>query len=159
MFLFGLGTMPVLLGVGMATSRFKNKKNVVLVKTIGLIIIFFSLYTLSTGLALSGVNTGLFDKKDEGITTTQSETQVIEMTVDYSGFTPNVFRVKSGIPVKWIIDGKQITGCTSKIISPSLGIEKSLSSGENIIEFTPPSPGVYGFSCWMGMVRGQFIVE
>lgn len=159
MLLFGLGTMPVLLGLGMAATRFKNKKNIVLTKTIGFLIIFFALYTLSSGLALSGVNIGLFDKKDEGTTKTETNLQIIEMTVDYAGFTPNVFRLKAGVPVKWVINGVQVTGCLNEIIIPTLGIRRPLNYGQNIIEFTFPSTGTYGFSCSMGMVRGQFVVE
>jgi len=159
MLLFGLGTMPILLGLGMATTKFKNKKNIILTKTIGFLVIFFALYTLTTGLALLGVNTGFFDKKDEVKITTENNVQIIEMTVSYSGFTPNVFYLKAGVPVKWIINGAQISGCTNKIISPALGISKAISPGENIIEFTPLAKGTFGFSCWMGMVRGQFIIK
>ena len=159
MLLFGLGTMPILLGLGMATTKFKNKKNIVLTKTIGFLVIFFSLYTLSSGLALAGINTGFFDKKDIGTTETKNNIQVIQMTVDYSGFTPNVFKLKAGIPVQLEINGVEITGCTSEIISPSFNIRKKINYGLNTIEFTPPSPGTYGFSCGMGMVRGQFIIE
>lgn len=85
--------------------------------------------------------------------------QVVRMAVEYSGFNPSTIRVKQGILVKWIIDGKQVTGCTNRIVSKDFDINKPLVKGENIVIFTPTQKGTYQFSCWMGMVRGKIIVE
>jgi len=79
--------------------------------------------------------------------------------VEYSGYNPDVIKIKAGVPVRWEIDGKQITGCTSDIVVPNLKINKKLNSGLNVIEFTAPNKGTLNFSCGMGMVRGKFIVE
>jgi plastocyanin domain-containing protein len=81
------------------------------------------------------------------------------MTVDYSGYTPNTIRIKNNVPVRWIIDVTQISGCTNEIIIPTLGLSKKLTTGKNYVTFTPRKKGRLGFSCWMGMVRGTFIVE
>ena len=81
------------------------------------------------------------------------------MHVTTQGFEPNVLKLKKGVPVRWVIKGDNITGCTSKIIVPSLNISQPLVSGDNIVEFTPQKAGEIPFSCWMGMVRGKFIVE
>ena len=81
------------------------------------------------------------------------------MTVDYRGFTPNVINIKKGIPVKWIINGVQVSGCTNKIIVPEYNITKNIINGTNTVRFTPQKEGVISFSCWMGMVRGQFNVQ
>lgn len=85
--------------------------------------------------------------------------QVVEMHITYEGFKPDVFKIKSGVPVKWIIYGDQVTSCTNRIIVPSLNISKPIVQGENVIYFTPAKAGVIDFSCWMGMVKGKFIVE
>jgi plastocyanin domain-containing protein len=34
-----------------------------------------------------------------------------------------------------------------------------MQAGENIIRFTPQKEGTINFSCWMGMVRGKFVVK
>ncbi len=158
MFLFALGTAPVLIGLGITTTRFKNLKAVVFKKVIGFVVILFSLYTMSSGFVLAGINIDLLNKKDMGATTVNDNTQVIKMNVSYNGFSPNVFKIYKDKPVKWIIDGQQVSGCTNEIISPALGIKQKIYPGENIIEFTPTKTGTFGFSCWMGMVRGQFII-
>lgn len=159
LFLFALGTTPVLMGLGVATTRFKNMKTVVLEKAIGIIIIFFALYTLSSGLAIIGIDINILGNKNIGGTVNQGNVQVINMAVTYDGYKPNVFKLKKDVPVKWIIDGQQVTGCTNEIMISSLNIRKPIKQGKNIIEFTPNKSGTLGFSCWMGMVRGKFIVE
>ncbi|OGF30895.1 hypothetical protein A2533_03070 [Candidatus Falkowbacteria bacterium RIFOXYD2_FULL_35_9] len=160
MFLFALGTMPVLLGLGVATTRFKNMKFQVLEKVIGMVVILFAIYTLSTGLAVAGINFNLFDSKTEGqVQISNSDVQRIKMEIDFNGFSPNVFRIKKDVPVEWVINAKRLSGCTSEIIIPSMNFRKKLEAGENLIKFTATKAGTVNFSCWMGMVRGKFIVE
>lgn len=158
--LFALGTMPVLFGLGVATTRFKNMKTVVIQHAIGFIVLVFAFYTLSSGLAIKGVDINFLAKEESiGNVINSADAQVVNMVVDYSGYTPSVFKLQKGLPVKWVIDGQQVSGCTSDIIVPSLNIKKRLVKGENIIEFTPEKAGTINFSCGMGMVRGKFIVE
>jgi len=161
LFLFGLGTMPVLFGLGVATTRFKNMKAIVLQKAIGFVVLFFAFYTLSSGLAIKGVGINFWDRgsSGDGGVINQTDRQVVNMMVDYRGYTPSTFKLAKGVPVRWVIDGTGASGCTGEIIVPDLGIRKELSPGENIIEFTPEEEGIINFSCWMGMVRGKFIVE
>ncbi|HBM74039.1 MAG TPA: heavy metal transport/detoxification protein, partial [Clostridiaceae bacterium] len=83
----------------------------------------------------------------------QDGVQVIKMTADNRGYTPNAFYVQKGIPVKWVIDGKEINSCNNAIVSRTLNIEKKIKKGENIIEFTPDGKDI-NFSCWMGMISG-----
>lgn len=161
LFFFALGTLPILFGIGMATTRFKNMRSVVFMNAIGIVVMFFAFYTLSSGLSLAGVSLDFSNKADatQATVAANNEVQVVNMTVDLKGYTPNVIKLKKDVPVRWVIDGKQITGCTNEIIIPDLGIEKKLVKGQNIVEFTPTKAGTLGFSCWMGMVRGKFIVE
>jgi sulfite exporter TauE/SafE/copper chaperone CopZ len=84
--------------------------------------------------------------------------QTITMDVISSGFSPNHFTVVKDVPVKWIIYGKQITTCNSRIIVPSLALEINVKKGRQMIEFTPRTTGVIPWSCWMGMLHGEFEV-
>ena len=80
------------------------------------------------------------------------------MDVISGGYSPNYFTVKKGIPVRWVINGKNIFGCQGYFIVPSLNISKALNAGENLIEFTPTETGFINFSCGMGMYRGRIEV-
>lgn len=165
MLLFALGTLPVLMGVGLGASSSKNKKPITK-KVIGLLVIVFAIYTMINGLTLIGVTVSMpgFNKAQSSEIRNKeakasSKTQTINMTVSYSGYSPSVFYLKKDVPVEWIIDGQAVTGCTNEIISPALGIKQGLHRGKNVIKFTPNKAGTFGFSCWMGMVRGKFIIE
>ena len=162
MALFALGTMPVLLSVGIMSSKSQKKNRVVTKKVIGFVILAFAWYTLLSGLAANGIVIKS-DQNEEGDSALSSQlvdgVQTIRMDVDNRGFTPRNFNLKKGLPVRWIINGKQIYGCTNEIIIPEYDISKKLTYGENIVEFTPTKSGIVSFSCWMGMVRGTFNVK
>lgn len=85
--------------------------------------------------------------------------QIIHMDQIGLGYVPNQFNIKENIPVKWIIASKSPYACSASIYSKELGISQNLSSGENVVKFTPKKSGVYTFSCAMGMYSGKFIVE
>ncbi|MFZ2975384.1 MAG: sulfite exporter TauE/SafE family protein [Candidatus Moraniibacteriota bacterium] len=163
LFLFALGTVPALLILGITTSWAKGKGIAVFQKVAGIIIILFAIYTLNSGLALRGANNNIFQKQNPIQTEVEennnSNEQIIRMKITSQGFAPSTLKIKKDIPVKWIIDGNQVSSCTNKIIIPSLDISKNISKGENVINFTPKKTGEIPFSCWMGMVRGKFIVE
>lgn len=84
--------------------------------------------------------------------------QEINMDVTYAGYSPNSFVLKKGVPVKWIINGKELTGCNSRILVKSYGLTIDLKQGINIIQFIPDQAGTIQWSCGMGMLRGSFIV-
>jgi len=159
MFLFALGTLPVLLGLGFATSRFSAMKGVLFKLIIGMIVIVFAYVTLLAGFAQAGIDLVWPGGGGGEQSIIQDNVQVVSMVSDLKGYNPNTFKVKAGVPVRWEINAKQLTGCTDEIVVPSLGIRQELDQGMNVIEFTPENPGTIGFSCWMGMVRGKFIIE
>jgi len=89
----------------------------------------------------------------------EGEYQVIHMNVTAYGWQPDRFVLKAGVPVKWVIDGQQLTGCNSGIKAPSLGLSFNIKKGEQTIEFTPTQAGTVPWSCYMGMIHGTFIVK
>jgi plastocyanin domain-containing protein len=95
------------------------------------------------------------DRKNE----VEEGQQIIRMVVTRSGYRPDTFVLRQGVPVKWIIEGRELTSCNRRIVVPSLNLEFDLADGEQTIEFVPQQPGVIPWSCWMGMIPGSFIVE
>jgi len=165
LFLFSIGTLPVLLITGIAAAWTKNRKMVVFQKVAGILILVFALATFQAGFSLIKVNSPVLSSSNMNTTgqngnqqPVQSE-QIAEMHVTYNGFEPQVIKIKKGLPVKWVIYGDQVTGCTNHIVVPSLNISTPVSSGQTVVRFTAETTGTINFSCWMGMVRGKFIVE
>jgi uncharacterized protein len=157
---FALGTMPVLLGIGFGSSYAKKNRFGFLNELIAVIIIFFALYSLNSGLVLAGSSftlSNIGQKPAQQAAVTDDKIQVIKMDVDF-GFSPDSFTLKKGVPVRWEINGINVSGCVNTIVIPKLGISQRLKQGLNVIEFTPEETGTLPFSCGMGMVNGRFTV-
>ena len=76
--------------------------------------------------------------------------QVVESTLSSGSYAD--IRVTAGIPVRWIThaDEDEINGCNNRMLCRDLGLELTFTPGENLLEFTADTPGVYAYSCWMG---------
>lgn len=173
MFLFALGTLPMLLIIGFSSVRFSqnpqwSKK---FLKIAGILVLFFALYNINAQLNVLGISS-LSDLKiktntpttiqtnvplvEEGLPPIVDGKQILKMDASSNGYTPNYLKVRIGIPVQWEITDKGTSGCTNAIISQSLfdGNIPLINGQTSIKEFTPTSVGKYKFSCWMGMISG-----
>lgn len=164
---FALGTAPGLLGIGGLTSVIKGSFTKPFFKFAGLIVIFMAIFNISNGLNLSGIEVSaialqkvaVVNENDPNVKLVNG-VQEVRMTQGGSGYSPNTFTIKKGIPVKWIVTSENAFTCAASIISPKLGVRKNLELGENIIEFTPTESGNIRFTCSMGMYSGTFnIIE
>lgn len=99
------------------------------------------------GLSNSGT-TGIDQKRIENY-------QFIRMNVTRGGYEPNKFMLKKGMPVKWIINGRELNGCNNEIIVPNYKLDFRVIQGEQTIT---NNTGTVLWSCWMGMIRGSFNV-
>jgi len=165
---FALGTSFGLLGIGGVASVIKEKKSGLFFKFVGITVLLLAYVNFINGLDLLGYHIDWSDsKKDEKITAISDDpnvklingVQVVKMTEDGDGYSPNKFLIKKNIPVRWIIDAKNPYSCASALVLPKLKIRKFLEAGENIIEFTPTETGKLAFSCSMGMYTGVFNVN
>lgn len=164
MFIFALGTVPLMLGFGAISGLLSKDHTKQLVKFGGILIVVLGLIMGNRGLALAGINLSPMafvntasrqaaSPTNGSKATIENGVQVIKMTANADGYTPNVFYVQKNVPVKWIINGELLTSCNNSIVAPSLNVEKKLASGENVINFTPGDKDI-NFSCWMGMING-----
>lgn len=155
---FALGTAPALLGIGGLSSIIRGTAARVFYSVVGVLVIVFGIYNVRIGLAVipasnpPAVEDPNFTPVDEGA-------QVITMTQTSSGYEPSELTAKVGVPVRWVITSESSFTCASSLVVPSLGIQKNLKKGENVIAFTPTKAGPIPFSCSMGMYRGIILVE
>ena len=169
MFMFSIGTVPLMLTFGALSGLLSKGYTKKILKFSGVLIIMLGLIMSNRGLALAGMNmspmaimsnVGAFgdanasSSSSDGIKATIKDgVQVLNMTANIYGYTPKTLYVQKGIPLKWVINGEEITGCNNTIVVPDLEIQQKLQSGNNLIEFMPGSEDL-NFSCWMGMKRG-----
>lgn len=167
MFMFSLGTVPLMMTFGALAGILTKGYTKKMLKFSGVLIIALGLIMANRGFALAGVNinpftsfasstNGLFASDSRGSANVSKAVledgiQIITMTADNNGYTPNVHYVQTGIPVKWIINVEQLNSCNNAIVFQNN--EYPLKNGENIIEFTPGDKDI-NFSCWMGMIPG-----
>jgi len=166
---FALGTLPVLLLISFASVGFTQKPHLSdkFAHVAGVLVLFFALFTINSQLNVLGVNSlsdfNLFPSNnktasasDAGLPPVVNGKQLIKMDASSNGYSPNYFKVKAGIPVRWEITDKGTSGCTNAVIAKDLfSGEIPLTNGQvSTKEFTPQKPGRYKFSCWMGMVSG-----
>ncbi len=167
LFFFGIGTLPLLLGFGFLTSLLSANLTPKLLKASGFIVMILGAIMLNRGLAVTGTGVDfntLVARVSQTLSPTVAETptcdteQTINMEVLKSRFSPNQFTLRKGVPVKWVINGKEMNECNKTIVIPQYKLKIELKEGTQIIEFTPPEIGVVPWSCWMGMIPGTFIV-
>jgi len=173
MFLFSLGTVPLLLGFSVAAAVLPRKVVPIMLKASAVLVMFLGILTLGRSAALAGVslpfgrNSGPVEPTAvlASAAASAEPKAVLEKGVQTARtvFGPNnyvSFTVQAEVPLRWIITiaAKDLNGCNNAIIVPSYGIKKSLVPGENIVEFTPKKDGVIPYSCWMGMIRSRITV-
>ncbi|WP_424360502.1 sulfite exporter TauE/SafE family protein [Methylocystis parvus] len=163
---FGLGTLPVMLAFGAIASMLSSALTHRLLKASGVIVVALGAVMINRGLILTGSGYDLGsavarlrqDAAPAPATQIAQETQTIEMQANALGYEPSRFTLIRGVPVRWVIDATEVTECNKRIVVPSLHLEFDLKPGLQTIEFTPQQAGVIPWSCWMGMMRGQFDV-
>ncbi|MFH1501230.1 MAG: sulfite exporter TauE/SafE family protein [archaeon] len=161
---FGLGTLPVMIGFGSLTTVISHKTTKRILKLAAILVLFLGLVMLNRGLTVMGSPVSYDSIKanvvnvDAGETVLVDGKQEISMEVTRSGWSPDSFVLKKGVPVVWKIDVKELTGCNNEIIVRDYNLDIKLEKGMNIVEFTPDKEGTVRWSCWMGMIPGSFIV-
>ena len=158
MLVFSLGTVPLMFGFGLVSSKLNRKYSRVMQTVFAMLIFIMGLNMLGNGFALSGVSLPRRNTSAVIQAMQQEETQTLRTEIDYGSY-PSV-RVKAGTPVDWIIfvpEGK-LNGCNGEILIPAYEVDVVLREGENRIAFLPEEVGIVPYSCWMGMIRGTIEV-
>lgn len=160
MFLFCLGTLPLMLSVGIIFNVVKGKKRIILNKIASTLILILSLGMLFRGISALGINfNSLFDNYDNYMASTiYKDYQEVKINLSYDNYDDIV--VLKGKKVKLIInvEDKYLTGCNNIVMINEFNIKKELKVGENIIEFTPDKVGTYSMNCWMNMITNNIKV-
>jgi len=162
-----LGTTPILLGIGFSSLKLSSDPHSAsrFTKIAGILVLFFALFNLNSQLNVLGLKsfgdlilpkTISVSADENGLPPVVNGKQIIKMNASASGYSPNNFKVRAGIPVRWEITDTGTSGCTNAVISRSLFNDQiGLTPGQTSVkEFTPEKPGKYKFSCWMGMISG-----
>jgi P-type Cu+ transporter len=85
--------------------------------------------------------------------------QRLEVTVR-GGYSPEVIRVRQGVPVELTFDRQESGDCTSRVVFPDFRVSAALPAWQRTtVRLDPGEPGESGFACGMNMIHGTLIVE
>ena len=84
--------------------------------------------------------------------------QIVKLSVQGGSYVMSPSAVKKGIPVRFEADMTKLPGCSRSIVISAFNVRKTLSEGNNVIEFTPDKAGTFNIACSMNMYRGTFTV-
>ena len=160
MFLFGLGTVPLMLFVGIFYNLVKGKGKIIVNKVASVLILILSIVMLNRGLLTLGIDISKNFNNYSNFTSSiiDGDYQIVKFDLEYNDYEDII--VQKDIPVKLIInvDKKYLTGCNSKLEFKDFDIKMDLEVGENIIEFIPTREGTYTYTCWMNMIKNNIRV-
>jgi len=163
MFVFSVGTVPLIFIFGAVNSVINKKNSTKILKVSAILVVVLGIVMISRGLALSGISlcvpsmSAMIDS-NQTRAKIQGESQAVTIKITSDKFAPIL--VQKGIPVKWIIraDADDLNDCNNAITIPKLKIDLKLSAGDNLIEFTPLEEGEIPYTCWMGMIKSKITV-
>ncbi|MCX7922270.1 MAG: sulfite exporter TauE/SafE family protein [Clostridia bacterium] len=161
MFMFSLGTVPLMFGFGAISSLLSSKFTHRMLRVSAILVMILGVVMVNRGLNLSGLSIALAAPSGgaSNVAKIEGDVQIVTTKMEAGTYTPIV--VQKGIPVKWIIKAEKsdLNGCNNPITIPKYGIQKKLVPGDNIMdEFTPEEEGNITYTCWMGMISSNIKV-
>jgi plastocyanin domain-containing protein len=119
------------------------------------------LVTISGALLIGWVVWYFFLAGRRGAVARASGDGIQRVRIDVQGgYTPSEVHVAAGRPVRLEFFRNETNPCTEELVLPAFGVRTWLAPhAATPVEFTPAVPGTYDFSCGMGMVHGQLVVE
>lgn len=172
MLAFGLGTMPLMLGFGTASSMLPRQLKERIMTVLAIVVMVFGLVYLNRGLMLVGspvsFNTvrqavvggpaGQTPAADEATVAEDGVTEV-RVVIENTRFVPSTVRIPADRPVRLIVDRREDVACSDQVALPQLGVLKDVAPfAETVIDLPPTAAGTYTLTCGMGMMSGQLVV-
>ena len=160
MLLFGLGTVPLMLSMGVFVNAAKGKWRSRINKAASVVMLVLALTMLNRGLLSLNVDVSrLFERRQsyEGYTAAvlHDGYQEVELELDYGTFGDFVVLVDVPVRLNIHAEADHITGCNNEVVFRDFDVITNLQPGDNIIEFTPDESGDYTYTCWMNMIRNH----
>jgi len=171
MFAFGLGTAPLMLGFGTASSLIPKKLKERVMVALAVVVLLFGITYLNRGAMLLGSPVTLQSVKSavlgDGATAAPTGDYAtgadgvveIPLTVANVQFQPTTLDIPADTPVRLIVDRQEDNACSDQLSIPQLGILVDLAPfSTTVIDVPATASGTYTLTCGMGMMSGQLRV-
>ncbi len=171
MLAFGLGTAPLMLAFGTASSLIPSslKERVMIVLAI-VVMLFGAVYVnrglmrLGSPVTFQSVTAAAFDRGPAPAETTEYRTGAdgvveVPLTIRNTQFVPAQVQIPADKPVRLVVDRQEDAACSAQIAVPQLGVLKDLAGfSTTSVDLPASKSGRYTLTCGMGMMSGLLIV-
>lgn len=165
---FVLGTAPMFLGLGFLTNKLGDTFRTRFLKLAGIMVFYIGITSINAGLIMSNspwnlqtvagnipIRIDFSGNQNNYLVDQVNGIQNVNIYVRSSGYSPNYFQVRSGVPVRMNLTTNNVYSCAIAFRMPALRIARNLEpTGTETIEFTPTKKGKVIYTCSMGMYSG-----
>lgn len=155
LFVFGLGTLPLMVGFGFLASALSRQFAPRLVRASGVIVVMLGIIMLQRGYAMLDSGTDLH--AGHGVAP-PAGSQAVHTLIEQPGPLAEQPVVKVGVPVQWMLMGAALPACGGRIDMPALAETFAMTGEMPVIEFTPTDVGLLPWRCATGSIDGAFRV-
>ena len=165
MFVFALGTLPSLLGIGALSSIAEGKTGKLFLTVAGSVSVLLGISNFQNGLSLSDIRllpeftVTTSATKDPNVSIDKNGQQVITVGVTNAGYSTSAFTIDAG-KTTWIYADvpEPLSGCLTSMTVPAYGMSQELRKGANWIGPIKATRD-FAFMCSMGMFRADVHVR
>ncbi|MHB8805534.1 MAG: sulfite exporter TauE/SafE family protein [Coriobacteriia bacterium] len=171
MFAFGLGTAPLMLGFGTASSLIPRAWKDRVMVALAVVVLVFGVTYLNRGAMLLGSPVTLQSVKATVLGTNEATAPGGEYTTGADGvvevpltianvqFQPATLDIPADVPVRLVVDRQEANACSDQLAIPQLGVLVDLApNAVTVVELPATEAGSYTLTCGMGMMSGELRV-
>ncbi|MDP2183584.1 MAG: sulfite exporter TauE/SafE family protein [Actinomycetota bacterium] len=172
MLAFGLGTAPLMLVFGTASSLIPKRLKERAMVALAVVVLAFGLVYLNRGAMLLGSPVTAQSIRQAVLggptqqTTPAEEYQAgadgvveVPLTIANVQFQPSVVSIPADQPVRLVVDRQEASACSDQLAVPQLGVLVDLEPfATTIVDLPAAKAGSYTLTCGMGMMSGQLSV-
>jgi sulfite exporter TauE/SafE len=172
MLAFGLGTMPLMLAFGTASSLipkdWKHRLSIglaIVVMIFGLVFINRAAMLVGSPVTFNSVKNAIVGGGLSAATTATAYKTgadgVVEVpfSIINTKYVPDSVSVPADKPVRLLLDRQEDVACSDRLVIKQLGVDVALAPNAVTKIDLPATPaGTYSMTCGMGMMSGQLVV-
>ncbi|WP_338673427.1 heavy metal translocating P-type ATPase [Streptomyces sp. SCSIO 30461] len=114
---------------------------------------------ISAAVLIAGMGWFFFGPRRARTAHLEGGVQRVDVTVR-GGYSPDVIRVRQGIPVELVFDRQESGECTNRVVFPDLRVSAGLPAfTRTTVRVDADQAGTFGFACGMNMIHGTLLVE
>jgi sulfite exporter TauE/SafE len=165
---FGIGTAPLMLVFGLASSFASGALRRRMGYVAAIAVLVFGLVFLDRGLTLVGSPLTFASVRQAVVGTGAAKASwrevggvaEVDLVIENTRFVPDVISLPADRPVRLVVDRREDAGCSAQLAVPQFGVLADLAPfAKTVVELPAMPAGSYTLTCGMGMMSGRLEVS